>query len=191
MNALGETVTITVHGAQVTIPSATIADLWLEKISHEKQLTLRLPGDDARNGHAFVGVRDDPPAIGRYWPGQGGIYAGVVAGRDGDGIFELDYHLILEHEQDRAEITWQPALEWARSIDRDGHRDFDLPTRSEQAILFGNVPALFEHSWYWSNTPHASGSHYAWCHYFADGLQSYYREANAFRARAVRRLKIQ
>ena len=47
-----------------------------------------------------------PPAIGEVWPGQGGIYAGVARGRDG----EPDYHLILCAEAPTTAFNWAKRL---------------------------------------------------------------------------------
>ena len=43
-----------------------------------------------------------PPAIGQIWPGQGGIYAGIVPARNGAEA----YHLIIGEEIGR--FKWGP-----------------------------------------------------------------------------------
>lgn len=129
---------------------------------------------------------DAIPRIGQVWHGQGGIYAGTVRGEEG----QPDYHLILA-EPDRERINWKDATEWAAGLDADGHKDFTLPKRREQAILFGNVKDRFADAWYWSCETHASYADFAWLQYFTDGLQSYVLKGFSYRARAVRRLVIQ
>jgi hypothetical protein len=127
------------------------------------------------------------PPIGTLWPEVGGIFVGIARGQNG----AVDHVLILS-EVDPGKLKWKAALEWAKSLKVNALEDFDLPTRSEQALLFANVPELFERDWwYWSNTPHASDSSYAWCQSFDDGYQVFNHEPNAFRARAVRRLPLQ
>ena len=128
----------------------------------------------------------DVPKIGQVWPGQGGIYAGTVRGDEG----QPDYHLILA-EPDRERINWKDATEWAAGLDADGHKDFTLPKRKEQAILFGNVKDRFADAWYWSCETHASDADYAWDQYFNDGCQYSVHKDDYYRARAVRRLVIQ
>lgn len=122
------------------------------------------------------------PAIGQPWPGQGGIYAGLVRGRDG----APDTHLVVGPEADN-ELVWKAAGDFALSAAVDEHHDFTLPTRAEQAILFGNVPELFKRDWYWSAEKHASVAGYAWCQTFDDGGQRYRHIYDKLRARAVRR----
>lgn len=128
----------------------------------------------------------DVPKIGQVWPGQGGIYAGTVRGDEG----QPDYHLILA-EPDRERINWKDATEWAAGLDADGHKDFTLPKRKEQAILFGNVKDRFADAWYWSCETRASDAGCAWVQYFDDGYQNGGHKGYNYRARAVRRLVIQ
>jgi len=129
---------------------------------------------------AIAGV----PAIGAPW--QGGIYAGVARGINGAN----DHHLIVA-ETDKASVTWKDAKAWAASLEVDGHRDFSLPTRKEQALLFANAADLFQPAWYWSNEQHASDASYAWLQFFDYGFQYCIRQSGDYRARAVRRLIIQ
>ena len=123
------------------------------------------------------------PRIGTEWPGQGGNLAGMVRGQNG----EPDYLLILGPEYD-GELPWQQIMDWAASLEVEGHKDFTLPTRSEQAILFGNTRDQFQRDGYWSCEQLAD---YAWMQTFDDGTQSGYRKGIEWRARAVRRLIIQ
>lgn len=124
------------------------------------------------------------PMIGQPWHGQGGIYAGMVRGDDG----LPDYHLILAEHEPEDRMTWQAAVDYAGTVEADGHKDFTLPKRKEQAILFGNLKGRFQEAWYWSGETHASTSGYAWYQYFDGGLQYYARKVSYYRARAVRRL---
>jgi hypothetical protein len=125
------------------------------------------------------------PMIGQPWPGQGGINAGLVRGRDGG----VDYYLIVAAEA-RSGVKWKDAMGWAKELEADGHRDFTLPYRNEQAVLFGNVPEIFEKEYYWSCAQHAEFGAYAWSQSFSNGFQSYDPKSNELRARAVRRLVI-
>ena len=125
------------------------------------------------------------PKIGAPWPGQGGIYAGLVRGDEG----EPDYHLIVA-EPAVDNLTWKDAGAWARGLQVGTHTDYDLPMRKEQAVMYGNVPQLFEREWYWSCEQYAGGAASAWCQDFDYGNQSYYHEISQLRARAVRRLTL-
>jgi hypothetical protein len=123
------------------------------------------------------------PAIGQQWPGQGGIYAGLMRGRDG----APDYHLIVGPELTPS--AWGAAVNAAAQVDFDGHADFTLPFRAEQAVLFGNVPELFEKDWYWSCEQRAANPDSAWVQFFVIGGQYDFHESIQGRARAVRRFE--
>ena len=84
----------------------------------------------------------------------------------------------------KADIKWNDAMEWAKSIGGD------LPTRAELIHLYENHSDKFESRWYWSNTQHASDSGCAWSQSFISGYQYNHYKTNELRARAVRRLVI-
>jgi hypothetical protein len=125
------------------------------------------------------------PRIGAHWPEQGGTYAGVVRGDDG----QPDYYLIL-HDDDTS-LPWEKAVAWAKERKSGAHADFSLPKRKEQAILFGNLKNLFQETYYWSGEQYASASDYAWSQYFGNGTQTGDPKDDELRARAVRRLPIE
>ncbi len=126
-----------------------------------------------------------PPAIGESWPGQGGVYAGIVRGGDS----ERDYHLIVgPNLGERA--TWQKMKDAAAACEIGDHKDFSLPLRREQSIAFGNVPELFEKAYYWSAEEYAGIPDYAWIQYFTNGNQGYSGKGSGCLARAFRRLPI-
>jgi hypothetical protein len=110
-------------------------------------------------------------------PGE--IYAGIVLGQNGTG----DHHLFLLPAKTEP-LTWDKAVSWAESVGGS------LPTRQEQAILYGNLKHEFEPRWYWSSTQHADGSDCAWMQTFSNGYQDDTRKSCECRARAVRRLLI-
>lgn len=125
------------------------------------------------------------PRIGDEWPGHGGIYAGVMRGRDGGH----DYHLIVGPDIDAS--TWGVAMKAAAEISQAGFSDYSLPFRAEQALQFANVPELFQKDRYWSCEQPAADSYDAWCQYFGNGNQYHWLQYHYhFRARAVRRLPL-
>ena len=156
-------ITLDVAGARVTLPAKTLTDLWLERVKGAP--AVRVP--------AY-------PKIGHGFPGEAGIYAGLVVG---DGNFDVDYHLIVL-DGDCDDIKWADAKAWAESISGS------LPLRKEQAVMFGNVPQLFEKAWYWSSEQYAGHDEYAWFQGFDGGYQDGYRKDSRCRARAVRRIPI-
>ncbi|MBL8355683.1 MAG: DUF1566 domain-containing protein [Delftia acidovorans] len=154
---------------------------------------------------ASVELRSNPmrPAIGDYWEGQGGHYAGDFRGSDGSV-----YGLIVAPGEDAGRAAWGPTGErelsdWdglantarlsecpaamlAAGFERDEHSDFYLPARRELHLAAANVPHLFgKESWYWSSTPYSEG--YAWAVDFERGYTHSYGRYYEFRVRPFRR----
>jgi len=161
----GHSVALSLAGAEVSIPAATIADLWINRLRTAEVLPAQ----------TF-------PRVGEVWQGQGGIYAGIVRGDPG----QPDYHLIVATEA-LGELKWQAAMDRAKGILGGG---YTLPKCKEQAILFGNVPELFQKEAYWSSEAHESYAGFAWFQTFHRGYQDYGHKDYGLRARAVRRLPI-
>lgn len=153
-------------------------------------ITLKVPADTVATTFisaalAQVGAsqqvaanHDAIPALGEYWPGEGGRNGGLVRGRDGTP----DYHLIVPdgpdaefraayggygHETEAAGSPWDglantralladseehPAARLAADFTRDGHRDYYLPARRELQLAEANVPELFSKGYHWSST---------------------------------------
>lgn len=148
------------------------------------QSALELLDRQPANSAASDGVR--PPRIGHIWDGQGGTYVGIARGRD----LGADYHLIMVDSEEKA-IAWKDAMAWAKGLLIDSHRDFTLPTRSEQALLFANAKESFAQEWYWSSEQSAGDGESAWFQSFINGYQTSYRKTSELRARAVRRIPIE
>ena len=125
------------------------------------------------------------PKIGTAW--QGGIYAGVIGGKDG----APDYHLVhAPVENELADLNWADALEAAKQP-INGFSDWSLPDRREARLLSINTHEGFDmDDWYWTSTPYADYPDYAWFQGFDDGCQAGFRKSGEYRARAVRRLII-
>ena len=203
MMLVDENLIFRVGEAKVTLPAKLVMKAWLDGLTQGNQPQARIyPGT---------------PKIGEVWAGQGGVYAGVMRGENG----QSDYHLIVPTHPDASveEITWgsadvdepnaksefdgwsntealfcsrhsHPAAEWARGLNVDGHSDFYLPARRELSLIYANVPELFEKAWHWSSTQSERYSYTAWNQGFGVGGQTSYRKDYEFRARAVRRLTI-
>jgi hypothetical protein len=140
---------------------------------------------DATGGRRFwpVPVTGDtaPPAIGQPW--QGGIYAGVSRGEDG----QPDAHLVLAPDEPSERLEWQAAIDWATTVRAGGHDDWQLPSRVESALLYANLRDQFDTStWYWTRSQCSAGS--AWTQDFNCGGQGTSDKSYEGRARAVRRL---
>jgi hypothetical protein len=124
-----------------------------------------------------------PPRIGEYWHSQGGIYAGLARGEDG----QPDYHLILAEAAPETRFTWEAAKAHAKTIVAGGHRDFALPTRLESALLYANLhDKISTDHWHWTGTEHSAGR--AFRQFFDNGNQLSNYVSFEARARFVRRL---
>lgn len=145
-----------------------------------------------------------PPQIGEYWQGQGGIYAGDFRGGDGS-VFGL----ITGAEEDIGRARWAPegsldlsdwdglsntkalrdncpAAKLAAEYTRDGHSDFYLPARREMLLGASNLHDTFgKDSLYWTSTSRAE--HYAWAVDFEFGHMSIRTRYYEFRVRPFRR----
>lgn len=153
------------------------------------------------------------PAIGEYWPGQGGVYIAKLP-----ALHHLpERHLILATEE-KDGLAWgqggkevpgadsqhdghantqallqhgdHPAAAWAAAHQADGHSDFYLPSRLELLMCWLAAPQLFKKDgWYWSSSQF-SRSH-AWCQGFERG-GSYGSgvKDNELRARPVRTIHL-
>jgi hypothetical protein len=126
------------------------------------------------------------PPIGEAWPGEGGVFAGLLKGEDGD------YAVIvpLDPASDVVAAPWKDAIAAAGNFKTAEHQDYSAATRGDLALCFHNVPGLFKKNWYWSSTRDAGFASYAWCQDFDDGYQGYDHKGYELRARAVRRVKI-
>ena len=123
--------------------------------------------------------------IGEYWPGQGGIYAGIARGQDG----QPDYHLILAEEAPESDFNWAAAKGHAKTVEADGHHDFALPTRFESALLYANLrDKINTDYWYWTGAEHSAGR--AFFQGFGYGYQYLCTVSFEARARFVRRLAL-
>jgi hypothetical protein len=120
------------------------------------------------------------PAIRSAWPGiEGGKYAGVAAGTDG----QPDHHVILLADKPPKALTWKEAIAWAESV--GGF----VPTRDESALLYAHLRDDFERDWHWTSTQYSDA--YAWCQGFSYGSQRWVHKYGKLPARAVRRSILQ
>lgn len=108
------------------------------------------------------------------------IYAGILLGKNG----EPDQKIFVLSDEPATALTWEVAMAWAKSLDAS------LPTKRELALLYANVPELFENECYWSSEQSASFDGIAWSKPFGYGGQYYDGNDSELRARAVRRVPV-
>lgn len=124
------------------------------------------------------------PRLGAHWPGQGGLFAGLCRGEDG----QPDYALICADTGGKA--AYAAALKLATAYTADGHQDFATPTRREATLCYANCQDGFKREWYWTGVQHAGGPDWAWFQSFSYGVQYHLHKSNQCRVFAVRRLTI-
>jgi len=128
------------------------------------------------------------PSIGSFWPEQGGIYAGVIGGKNG----EPDYYLIhAPSDFELTDINWTNTIEAVKK-EINGFNDWSLPDRREARLLFINSQDSFDtDEWYWTSEQHALFSGCAWMQNFDNGNQGYGPKSCEDRARVVRRIPLE
>ncbi|HEP8380469.1 TPA: DUF1566 domain-containing protein, partial [Pseudomonas aeruginosa] len=132
------------------------------------------------------------PALGKYWPGQGGHNGGFVPAREG-----VPAHYLIFAAQDVGDHAWggrgdesdatskvdgfantqtllaegnHPAATACTKFEADGHSDFYLPAAAELYQGWLNAPELFaKDRWYWSSTQRSA--YYAFGVLFSGGGQ--------------------
>ncbi|CUJ67875.1 DUF1566 domain-containing protein [Achromobacter sp. 2789STDY5608628] len=141
------------------------------------------------------------PAVGEYWPGQGGKLIGLhpkggylVAGEPLEGKFQFG-----RYDQDLAgfsptdgetntralvNLGGTPAAQATYDYTADGHHDFYLPSQTEGALILGALG--LSHGAFWTSTPF--GSYDAWAVLFERGGVDYWPRLSEFRVRPVRRV---
>jgi len=199
MSAPQKKITISVGDISISMPAQTIL----------KNVLAELTGHPTpANAALATGI----PAIGKEWPAQGGIFAGIMRGENG----QPDYYLIVpaniannpkleyggygkettntNHEFDGLANTKaladgnHPAADWAANLNVNGFNDYYLPARRELSLCYANVPELFEKEWHWSSTQCSAGN--AYVQGFSSGSQGSYHKEDDYRVRAVRRLSV-
>lgn len=144
-------------------------------------------GSTAKPVSSATGV----PAIGEYWPGEGGVNGGLFQGGD------RPYYLIVPPGEDaEADLEWggygkeldgskspwdgqantafligsdrdHPAAKFCASFEREGHKDFYLMARREATFLEATVAGVFSNPWHWTSSQYSA--YHAYSMGFGDG----------------------
>ena len=147
--------------------------------------TVKSPRKSPASSPAAAATPLIPPRIGAAWPGQGGEYAGVVRGEEG----QPDYYLIIGPAYEGM-LTWKAATEWAAGLKQNLFTDFTLPNRRDGGVAYANARELFGPDWFWLAEQYASTPNLAWLQGFSNGFQGGWGKDRKGRARAVRRVPI-
>lgn len=152
------------------------------------------------------------PALGEYWPSQGGINGGLVAARG-----DVPAHYLIFASKDAGSFEWgprntdllgtsktdgklntelmcfdendYPAANACAEHAADSHNDFYLPSAAELYQGWLNCPEVFaQDTWYWSSSQRSANL--AFDMTFGDGGQYYGAKYDVLRVRPVRRFFI-
>lgn len=141
------------------------------------------------------------PAVGEYWPGQGGRLIGMhpeggylIAAEPLEGKFQFgryDQDLTGFSPTDGETNTrallnlgGSPAALAASEYTAEGHHDFYLPSQTEGALILGALG--LSNGIFWTSTP--CGSYSAWAVFFEYGYVHFWGRYYEFRVRPVRRV---
>ncbi len=158
----------------------------LDKLSETHNAALRTAlADDTSSDTAST-----PPAIGQPWPGQGGIYAGIARGEDG----QPDGHLIVSTITGN-HLMWNDAIAFAKAtvtIDGVTFTDFQAPSRIEAALCHTNLKDEFGGKGvYWTRVHTVwNDARSAWAQGFLNGSQHWLSKDGELRVRPVRRIAV-
>ena len=183
----------------------TRGDLTISSPDHEAVLKLASLAIVAAPAASANGI----PAVGEYWPGEGGINGGlfqgggrpyyliVPTGADAEGTFEFggygqefdgaaDPHDGMTSTADlvEADIDY-PAARFCAKFERDGHKDYYLMARREASFLEGTVPQAFSLARHWTSSQYSAYGAYSLD--FEDGWLYGYGKGNERLVRPVRR----
>ncbi len=158
----------------------TRGDLTISSPNHEAVLKLASLATTAAPAASASGV----PAIGEYWPGEGGVNGGLFPG-DGkpyylivptgaDAEAKLEFgsygkeaegaasaHDGMTNTADLVETDDDyPAARFCAKFERDGHNDYYLMARREAQFLEITVPLVFSKGYHWTSTQYSALSAY-------------------------------
>ncbi len=199
----------TPEGIKLKVPAHTVASTFIAAALAQIGVPQSQPTPAASDTASSI------PALGEYWPAQGGVNAGLMRGQDGTP----DYYLIVatgsdaefqdvkwgpySHAVNGASSPWDglantkamladsqphPAADRATCYSCDGHSDYYLPARRELQLAEANCPEVFSDGWHWSSTQRSAD--FAFGLDFVDGGQLSHDKYLELRVRPVRRLFI-
>ncbi len=173
-----------------------LAGLWSGAVAEDYQLP------DTGIHKCYDAGKEIPcPQSGAPFYGQDAQYDGPQpAYRDnGNGtVTDLNTGLMWQQADDGTTRTWQEAIDYcaALTFPSGGYSDWRLPDRRElmSIVDFGRVYPSIDTTYfpecrssvYWSSSPLADGSDYAWLVHFSYGRVGGYGKASHYYVRCVR-----
>ena len=124
--------------------------------------------------------------IGDRSPLMGGVFMGIARGEKG----QPDYYLVRGRYADKR-MTHADALKFATHCTDGKFTDWQLPDRTDGALLYANGREEARSGWHWLKQTYAGTDAYAWCQHFRYGTQLDNRKFIELEVVLVRRVLIQ
>lgn len=195
----------TQEGIKLKVPAHVVASTFIAAALAQVGVVQQQP---TALGAQAPAAADGTPAVGDYWPGQGGYNGGFVPARDG-----IPAHYLIIAAEDSGSHEWggygkesgatskcdgmantktllaeggHPAASACAEYQADGHDDFYLPAAAELYHCWLHIPTLLSKDcWYWSSMQRSAYN--AFSLGFGGGLQTSYAKYTELRVRPVRR----
>lgn len=198
----------TKEGIKLKVPAHVVASTFIAAALAQVGVVQQQPTALAAQAPAAAA---GTPAVGDYWPGQGGYNGGFVPARDG-----IPAHYLIIAAEDTGSHEWggygkesgatskcdglantktlladggHPAASACAEYQADGHDDFYLPAAAELYHCWLHIPTLLSKDcWYWSSTQRSALN--AFHLRFGGGSQYYGAKGYELRVRPVRSVLI-
>lgn len=153
------------------------------------------------------------PKIGKFWDGQGGIYAGALRNPDNNEVRHIIMHpAAIEKSEwgsygkkiEGANSYWDseantqamrnsgenhPVIGTLDKLEKlDGHNDYQLASQAALNLLTCNLRDMLDPEWHWSSTQYSADN--AWVQNCGDGTQDINYKDSKLAARAVRSILV-
>jgi hypothetical protein len=185
--------------------------------SKSKQLldflrTLETPDPESKPVQPKPVTGTTPPAMGEYWPGQGGRYICTLP-----ALLGMPARHLIAADKEFENIVFGPRVDvpgatshidgaantkallansedhkaafLASDYTKDGHSDFFLPARLDMVMAHICAPHLFQKSsWYWTSTQISSS--YAFVQDFEGGYSDWHYKDDDYRVRPCRVIQL-
>jgi hypothetical protein len=155
-----ESVTFDCADAEITVPSATVISLVLDRVRRGAEPKPAASAVDADSFAASLGGKHIGTTL-----HEGRPHALILLPGEFQG-------------------NWKDACDWAEK------QGGVLPSRIDALVLLKHAKDEFKPEWYWLDEQPAAGNDFAWMQSFTDGGQDDIRKVITCRVRAVRRVPI-
>jgi hypothetical protein len=123
--------------------------------------------------------------IGQRYPEHGGVFMGIALGEN-----KRDQYQVFRGRYADRQMNHADALKFAADCTDGSHKDWQVPDRTDGALLYANGRGDMRSGWHWLKPQSALSGAYAWVQHFSHGNQGNDRKSNEFEVVLVRRVPI-